>query len=348
MPLVNSITKYHKRFKNLNPLTDILVTAGGVEALFSCFMGLLDPGDEAVLIDPSYDCYRAQVQMAGAISRAVPLIPRYQQTKQDVRNRKEGPYVSAEGDFWDIDWGRFEKSLNDKTKVVVINSPHNPTGKIFSWEEYERFAHILKKYPRVVVIEDNVYEGLTFDEYYQKDLPKMSFIRGMEDRTLSVYSAGKIFACTGSRVGWVIGNAALIKSLMSVHQYNIFCQYDPVQFAMAESLDIIGNNDYMKQYADKLIKNKNILTDQLLNSRFDFKMWIPKCGYFIMTDISNIKVEDKYMVDEKTNEKRAKDMAFCIKLVKEAGVVGIPCSSFYDPADIKLGENMVRFAFCKD
>jgi aspartate/methionine/tyrosine aminotransferase len=207
---------------------------------------------------------------------------------------------------------------------------------------------MLKKYPRIVVVEDDVYEGLTFDDYYQKDLPKMSFIDGMYDRTLSVYSGGKIFACTGSRVGWVVGPAYLIKPLMSVHQYNVFCQYDPVQTAMAESLDFIGQSDYMKEYADKLIHNRSILIDQLLNSRFDLRMWIPKGGYFIMTDISKIPVQEKYMIDEKTQEKRTKDMAFCIQMARELGVVAIPCSSFYDLEDIKLGENMVRFAFCKE
>ncbi len=103
----------------------------------------------------------------------------------------------------------------------------------------------------------------------------------------------------------------------------------------------------MKDYADKLIKHKNMLIDELLKSPFNFKMWIPKGGYFIMTDISEIKVEDKYLVDEKTSEKRPKDMAFCVKLAKEYGVVAISCSAFYDAQDVKLGENMVRFAFCK-
>lgn len=172
----------------------------------------------------------------------------------------------------------------------MLNSPHNPTGKVFSWEELNRLASILKKYPRVIVIEDNVYENLTFDDYYQKELPKMSFIEGMYDRTVSVYSAGKIFACTGSRVGWAIGPPSLIKAVMSVHQYNVFCQYEPVQNAVSESLDLIRENSYMKDYADRLIKSRNILIDQLLNSRYDFKMWIPKGGYFVMTDISKIEV----------------------------------------------------------
>lgn len=232
--------------------------------------------------------------------------------------------------------------------MVLINTPHNPTGKVFTQEELERIASMLKKYPRVIVIEDNVYEGLTFDNYYQQDLPKFAFVKDMYDRTLSVYSGGKIFACTGSRVGWVVGPAHLVKPAMSVHQYNIFCMYDPVQSAMAESLDLMATNGYMKGYADKLIHNRKILIDQLLNSRYDLKMWIPKGGYFIMTDISSVNVKESYLIDEKTNEKRTRDMAFCVQMAKELGVVAIPCSSFYDAEDVKLGENMVRFAFCKE
>jgi aspartate/methionine/tyrosine aminotransferase len=198
----------------------------------------------------------------------------------------------------------------------LINSPHNPTGKVFSQEELNRIADMLKKYPRVVVVEDNVYEGLTFDDFYQKELPKMSFTKDMYDRTLSVYSGGKIFACTGSRIGWVVGPAYLIKPLMSVHQYNVFCMYDPVQTAMAESLNAIRENSYMKEYTDKLIRHRSLLIDQLINSRFDLKMWIPKGGYFIMTDISSVQVKESYMVDDKTKEKRTRDMAFCVQLAK--------------------------------
>ena len=104
----------------------------------------------------------------------------------------------------------------------------------------------------------------------------------------------------------------------------------------------------LKEYTDKLIHNRGLLIDQLLNSRFDLKMWIPKGGYFIMADICSVPVKEIYLVDEKTQEKRTRDMAFCVQMAKELGVVAIPCSSFYDSEDLKLGENMVRFAFCKD
>lgn len=169
----------------------------------------------------------------------------------------------------------------------------------------------------------------------------------MYDRTLSVYSGGKIFSATGSRIGWVVGPAYLIKTLMSVHQYNVFCVYDPIQTAVSESLNTIRENNYLKEYAEKLIHHRRLLIDQLANSRFNFKMWIPKGGYFIMTDISSIEVKESHFMDEETQQRRTKDMAFCIQLAKEHGVVAIPCASFYSAEDIELGQNMVRFAFCK-
>lgn len=110
--------------------------------------------------------------------------------------------------------------------MLILNSPHNPVGKVFTNEEISRIAKILEKYPKVIVVEDNVYEGMTFDDMFGQDLPKMAFEKGMEERVLSVYSAGKIFAATGVRSGWVIGNAELIKSVRSVHQYNVFCGYN--------------------------------------------------------------------------------------------------------------------------
>ncbi len=111
---------------------------------------------------------------------------------------------------------------------MLLNSPHNPVGKVFTWSELERLAQILKKYPQILIVEDNVYEGMTFDETFGQPLPKMAFIEGMYDRTVSVYSAGKIFAATGVRSGWVIGPPHLIKAVRSVHQYTVFCSYNVI------------------------------------------------------------------------------------------------------------------------
>lgn len=120
--------------------------------------------------------------------------------------------------------------------MLILNTPHNPSGKVFSEPELARIAEILAKHPQVVVVEDNVYEGMTFDEYFNKPLPKLSFQKGMADRSLSIYSAGKIFAATGVRSGWVIGPAYLIKSVRSVHQYNVFCSYNVIENTLANSL----------------------------------------------------------------------------------------------------------------
>ena len=137
----------------------------------------------------------------------------------------------------------------------------------------------------------------------------------MYDRTLSIYSAGKIFAATGVRSGWVIGSEELIKSVRSVHQYNVFCSYNPIETTIQKSLRKISEptDTYIKDYASKLQKNRDILLDQLLASKFDFDIWIPKGGYFVLADISRIKIQDKYMQDENGN-KRTKDWGFCYQL----------------------------------
>ena len=146
----------------------------------------------------------------------------------------------------------------------------------------------------------------------------MAFQEGMYDRTVSVYSAGKIFAATGVRSGWVIGPEHLIKSVRSVHQYNVFCMYNVVENAITKSLNQISRPEdtYMKDYAAKLQKNRDILLGELIGSKFDFDLWIPKGGYFILADISRIKVEEKYMKDEDGNP-RTRDYAFCYQLAHE-------------------------------
>ena len=170
----------------------------------------------------------------------------------------------------------------------------------------------------------------------------------MEDRCLSVYSGGKIFAATGVRSGWVIGSKELIRAVRSVHQYNVFCAYNITENTIAKSLNIISRPEdtYMKDYADRLTRNRNILLEELLASKFDFDMWIPKGGYFVMADISKAEIQEKYMKDEQGNP-RTKDYAFCIQMAYEEGVVAIPCSPFYSKEDSYLGEKYVRFAFCK-
>ena len=159
-----------------------------------------------------------------------------QQTKEELIKKIENGVISDDNDEWDIDFPNFEKALNEKTKVVIVNSPHNPVGKVFTEEEMAKMAKILQKWPQIVVIEDNVYEGMTFDKYFKKPLPKMTFQEGMRDRCISVYSAGKIFSATGMRSGWIIGPAHLIQAARSVHQFNVYCFYNVVENVATKSL----------------------------------------------------------------------------------------------------------------
>lgn len=142
-----------------------------------------------------------------------------------------------------------------------MNTPHNPVGKVFTQEELAKIASILRKHPQIISIEDNVYDGMTFDDMFNKPLPKLCFQEGMADRSLSIYSAGKMFAATGVRSGWVIGSANLIKSVRSVHQYNVFCSYNVIENTIASSLQEITRPEstYMQEYANKLINNRDIL-----------------------------------------------------------------------------------------
>ena len=327
----------------------IVTVNGGVEGLYCSILGLVNPGDEVLQFDPSYDCYRPQIQMAGGKCIGLPLKPVHQQSKQELKERCKDRFRAGKEDEWEIDFEAFEKALNEKTKMLILNTPHNPTGKVFTEEEMARLAKILQKFPQVVVVEDNVYEGMTFDDMLDVTLPKMAFQENMFDRCLSIYSAGKIFAATGVRSGWVIGPANLIKSVRSVHQYTVFCPYNVTENAIRQSLDVISRPEdtYMHDYASKLEKNRDILLDILIKSKYDFNLWIPKGGYFIMADISKCEIQEKYLKDEEGNE-RTRDYAFSVQLAYEDGVVAIPCSPFYSLEEKKIGEKYVRFAFCKD
>ncbi len=153
-------------------------------------------------------------------------------------------------------------------------------------------AEILQKYPHVIVLEDNVYEGMTFDDMYNKPLPKMAFQKNMRDRTLSVYSAGKIFAATGVRSGWIVGPAELVKAARTIHQYNAFCSYNVIENAIAQSLEEIiqPGNTYLNDAANNMVRHRDVLVKELLSSSLDIDIWIPKGGYFVLADISRVEI----------------------------------------------------------
>jgi len=247
---------------------------------------------------------------------------------------------------------KLKKSLNSKTKLLILNTPHNPTGKILTYTELEQIAHILKAFPRVLVVSDEVYEYMIYDDF--KTLPRMSAIPGMWDRTITVHSAGKFLSATGLRIGWSIAPKNIINSLHAIHQYSTFCMNGPLQNAVAESLEI-ANNPYkghenyyqwLRQHyqdsRDYFIENLEKIDD------FKGKFWKPEGSYFVLVDISKDKIpEHNYVLDGDDGSNYTKDFKYVLNLAHTKKVSVIPISLFYTEQHKHLGENLVRLAFCK-
>ncbi|EGR29652.1 kynurenine-oxoglutarate transaminase, putative [Ichthyophthirius multifiliis] len=346
--LVKVISDFYKPIFNreIDPQNNICVSAGGVSCLNAIFLGLIDPGDQVILLDPSYDCYRAQIQMAGGIARSVPLLHKRNNTQNSLKQRfeQEKEFRITQDDIWEVDYEKLKNTLNEKTKILLINTPHNPTGKVFTLEEMKKIHEIIKPFEKVIVVEDGVYEHLCF-EYESLKLPRFANLDW--DRTISVYSAGKLFSATGIRIGWTIGPYELIKYVQSFHQYSIFCQHAPMQESVANALEISMKNNYFEETNQRLKKQRDLILQELVNCSIQLNVWIPQGGFFVIADISNVQLDEKYYFDNDKNIKYTKDYAFCMWLLKEKGITTIPCSAFYDQENIQQGENLVRFAFCK-
>ena len=195
--LVNTLARYYSPAlgRSLDAQSEVCVVGGATNAIFSAVMALVDPGDEVVCIEPYFDAPKIAADLMGAKTIGVPL-------------RADWAKSSAD---WTLDLAELEAALTERTKLLVLNTPHNPTGKVFSAAELEGIAHIVRKYPRLVVMSDEVYEFMTFDGMPHA---RISALPGMFDRTLSIHSAGKTFSATGWRIGYVIGPAPLITPLV--------------------------------------------------------------------------------------------------------------------------------------
>lgn len=285
----------------VNPATEITVTSGATEAIFAAIMGLVNPGDEVILFEPYYDSYLPSVQMAGGVPRFYTLRP----------------------PNWAIDRDRLAVLFSDKTKLILINTPHNPIGKVYSQAELQIIADLCQSHDVIAVV-DEVYEHIIFDGLKHISLATLP---GMAGRTVTISSAGKTFSMTGWKVGWAIAAAELSQALFRVHQFVTYSVAAPLQEGVATALQI--SNDYYAELAAMYQANRDFLAGALADA--GLKPIVPQGTYFIMVDISDLDFPD--------------DVAFCRYLTTEIGVAAIPPSAFYfNPAD---GAKLARFAFCK-
>lgn len=308
--LRQAIAAHNKRFYNLDidPMSETLVTAGATEALSACCMALLSPGDEAIVIEPYYDCYVPQIIAAGGTPKFVRLSP----------------------PGWTLDEASLRAAFSDKTKLIILNSPLNPAGKVLSRATLEMIARLLEEFDAYAVC-DEVYEHLVFNPH--QHIPLMT-LPGMRDRTLRIGSAGKTFSMTGWKVGYVTGCAALIKPVTAAHQYMTFTVNPSTQIAVARGLR--APDDYFAELVNGMDAGRQILAPGLTALGFDV---LPCDGtYFLTVDYTKIAQRAGF---------NGGDVDFCIWLTEHAKVTAIPMSVFYHPSNGTPPQNLIRFCFAK-
>lgn len=300
--LRRAVTEHQKRFYDLDfdPDTEVLVTAGATEAIAAAMLSLLAPGDEVVLFEPYYDSHIAGIAMAGAQRRLVTLRPpRYR-----------------------FDPDELATAIGPRTRMIVVNSPHNPTGKVFDRSELELIAELCRRHD-LLAVTDEVYEHLAYDGEH---IP-LATLPGMRERTISVSSAGKTFSFTGWKIGWVCAAPELRDAVTAAKQFLTFVNGAPFQHAVAVGLRL--GDDYFAGLRAGLMARRNQLTDGLAAAGFE--VYRPAGTYFATADVRPLGFDD--------------GMALCRRLPELCGVVAVPSVAFYDNED--EGRHLVRFAFCK-
>jgi N-succinyldiaminopimelate aminotransferase len=298
-----AVAAHQRRFYGLDvdPDTEVLVTAGATEAIAAAMLALLEPGDEVIAFEPFYDSYAACVAMAGAVR--VPLTLR------------------APGFRPDLD--RLRALVTPRTRLLLLNSPHNPTGMVLTRDELTAIAELAVERD-LIVVTDEVYEHLVFDG--AEHIP-LATLPGMRDRVVSISSAGKTFSFTGWKVGWVTGSPALVAAVRTAKQFLTYVSAGPFQYAVAEALAL--PEAYFTAFRDDLQAKRDLLATGLADAGFEVHR--PEGTYFITTDIAPLGEKDA--------------LTFCRALPERCGVVAVPNSVFYD--DPEAGRTQVRFAFCK-
>ncbi len=286
----------------LDPDTEVAVTTGCTEAVAAALLGLVDPGDEVVVLEPYYDSYLAMLQMAGGVRRPVTL------RSPDFR----------------VDLDELRAAVTPRTRFVLLNSPHNPTGTVLTRVELEAVAALAVEHD-LTVITDEVYEHLVFDG--REHIP-IATLPGMAERTLTLSSAGKSYSFTGWKVGWATGPAELVGALVAAKQWLTFTSGAPLQPAVAHALT--EHPDFPRALAKELQEKRDLLCAGLRDAGLPTST--PQGTYFATSDVADLGWDD--------------GLAFCRALPERAGVVAIPAQVFYDDPR-GPGRHLVRWAFCK-
>ncbi len=303
LPVVNAaIAEHRKRFRGetWDPDTEVTVYNGATEAIFATLAALCEVGDEVVVFEPYYDSYRASIAMAGAVEKIVTL--------------------HAPG--FDFQEAQLRAAITPKTRAILLNTPNNPAGKVFSRSELELVAKICVEHD-ILAITDEVYEHLVFSGEHIS----LASLPGMRERTVAISSAGKTFSFTGWKIGWTFAAPPLTRALRTAHQFITFCNGTPFQHAIAHALAL--PDAYYEEFLATYRSKRDRLCDGLAKLGLD--VLVPSGTYFALTDVRSLGWED--------------GEAFCRALPERVGVAAIPAGAFY--ANRSAGSHLVRWAFCK-
>jgi methionine aminotransferase len=280
------------------PEIEILVTAGATQAIFTTIQALVKADDEVIILDPSYDCYEAPILLCNAIPVRISL-----------------------NEDYTTNWSTIENACSNTTKMIIINNPHNPTGKMLTQSDFEILESLLQKYPKIIVLSDEVYEYITFEEKHISAHTRIELL----NRCVIVSSFGKSFHVTGWKIGYLVAPEYLMKEIKKVHQFLVFSVNSLCQIAISEYLDVVSVDDIGSMYQQK----RDYFRKLLETSRF--KLLPCEGTYFQVASYAAISNEN--------------DVAFCKSLITEYGVAAIPISTFYENGK---DHHLIRFCFAKD
>lgn len=351
MPLAKVLAQeYTERWKDSNiadidPVTQIATAVGCTNTLYCALQGLLNPGDEVVLMEPAFDIYSAQVMMAGGVPFYVPL------RTPDVTD-EEVQELSA-NDIYHLDMDELRSKITERTKVLILNTPHNPTGKVFSRTELQAIADIVLEHPQLTVISDEVYEHLIYEPETAPHISIASLSPEIFQQTLTLSSSGKTFSATGWKVGWAVGPPHLVKAVVAVQQWVNFSIATPNQDAIAQALELAkepyeGYDTYYQYLVADYKRKRSLLTAALQTA--GMTPIVPAGTFFIMADTRHVTFPSEYLdqVTEASPVPMPRDWALSRWMTETVGVTAIPPSAFYsEPNRYALAGNFLRFAFCQ-
>ncbi|KAL1959525.1 hypothetical protein VTO42DRAFT_1970 [Malbranchea cinnamomea] len=314
--------------RTINPDTEVVVTSGANEGMLSAFMAFVEPGDEVIIFEPFFDQYISNIEMPGGTIRYVPLHP-----------PQDGAVRTSSAANWTIDFDELERTVNERTRMIVLNSPHNPVGKVFSREELEKIAALCVKH-NIIILSDEVYDRLFYVPFTRISTlsPEVSKL------TITVGSAGKNFYATGWRIGYLIGEPHLIKYVSAAHTRICYSSVAPLQAAAAVGFEKADQEGFWDQSRTEMrgkVERFCEVFDELNIPYSD-----PEGGYFVLANLAAVKIPDGYPFPPHVAS-RPRDFKLAWFLIHEVGVAAIPPTEFYTDANAYIAEDYLRFAVCK-